>query len=269
MVWMTKTILVVVLFLSALLWAAEARAEISIGAGVERFSWSEYLSTGERVVSEPGARSVFLSSWIQEKREGPLFGANIKLSNGTVTYNGQEQLTGKSVQTQTTYSDLTIEGNLVFRSLLRSVSGLNLQTSLGLDHWTRNIGGGQVEIYNILFIKIGPSWRPSIDKEGIHMGGGAKYPIYTLEDAYLPNQGYDQNPYLHPGQNFSFYLEGGYRFNSGWELSAYYDTFRFSKSPVELVTKQGTIYYEVWQPESTMDLVGLLLTIHLPEPSSQ
>ncbi|MFI5305595.1 MAG: hypothetical protein ACHQYP_12475, partial [Nitrospiria bacterium] len=70
--------------------------------------------------------------------------------------------------------------------------------------------------------------------------------------------GFDQNPILHPGKQLSLYLNLGYRLNSRWEGRLYYDSYHFSESPRENVTQGGAPAGYVFQPESIMNLIGLM-----------
>ncbi|MHB8483313.1 MAG: hypothetical protein ACYDBV_11370 [Nitrospiria bacterium] len=251
-----------------------AQAELSVGVGPEYFLWREFNPNGSQALEESGFRGVAQLHWQQEKPGGVLFGYEGKLYLGTVTYNGQTLVPPyQPVTTDTAYSGIKNEGVIIFRIPYNNPYTLDLMTSLGWDHWSRDINpqnSNQLEEYDILFLKLGPLLQYQRTNKKLSFGAGGKFPLYTYENAHINtvcsnlsvtdpqfSNCVNKNPPLHPGQQLSFYANIEYGFNSLWSVKLYYDSYRFSKSSYETETQHG-----FYQPESSMDLIGLQALYH-------
>lgn len=247
-----------------------ALVSASAGAGIEHFSWKEFDSTGQQVLEEMGYRAVFRLHLNQVRNDQFLLGYSGKLYGGIVNYNGETQdVPHIPVNTDTRYLGLQNEGLIARRYTLASGLLLDLNAGLGWDFWRRNIRNPfsdsyQIESYSIFYLKAGPGLSyPFGHNQSISIDFGGKLPFYTFENAYLNTLGYDQNPLLHPGLRGSLYLNAGYRINNDFEILAEYDTYRFVQSQQELVSKNGLLYL-VFQPESSMDLIGIQIRYRIP-----
>lgn len=244
-----------------------AAADFSVGLGPEYFLWREFNSNGLQALEESGIRSDIGVSWKQHADHGFLIGYTGKLYFGQVSYNGQTLFPPyQPVTTNTIYEGIQNEGLLIFRKPIEDLASLDLVTSFGWDHWTRNINPGnsnQLEDYDILYVKIGPVFT-FLEGQKPWIGLGIKYPVSTFENAHITDLGFDQNPILHPGREPSFYLSMGCQFIANWEGEVYYDSYRFSESPRENVTSTVFSSGVVYQPQSNMDLFGIRAVYRFP-----
>jgi len=244
-----------------------ARGEISVGFGPEYFLWREFNTNGSQALDESGFRGTLNLNVEENRNQDFLFAYAGKLYFGTVLYNGQTLFPPyQPVNTDTSYIGFQNEGKLVFRQPMKNQFSLDLVTSLGWDHWTRNIDPGhsnQLEKYDIVFLKFGPLFS-HLNENKPWIGFGLKFPVLTFEDAHINSLGFDQNPILHPGGQVSFFFNIGYSITTHWELQFYYDSYRFSESPKENVTSSVVSSGQVFQPQSDMDLFGALAMFRFP-----
>ena len=230
-----------------------ASAEWSGSAGVEYFNWKESITP---TVKETGPRVALGLNWTQNKEAGWLAAYRLKVYKGNVDYEGAFLFTGTPVSSRTHYFGYTNEIQGIYRTADRS---FEFVSGLGWDSWQRNLSPQQEEDYDIYYVRLGININTRT-KQGFFGGGGAKFPIYTTEDAHLQSIGADQNPRLHPGRDLSLYGELGYRINPKWDLIGYYDSFRFRQSNVVTVSANAIApgaSFIVFQPQSRMDIVGL------------
>ena len=206
-----------------------ANASWSLGAGIENYTWQEFPVAGFMNPKETGKRHAVHLKWIQDVEKGILFGYQGKFYGGTVNYDtytttvsGVPSVTTYTpVSTETSYSGIAHEGQLIYRSDLASFK-LDLLAGVGFDLWQRgnrnmnmdpdeedNANRIQAEDYTILFWRAGINLGPSAKDKGLHIGGGLKYPFWTSEDAKLDRLGYYTNPSIKPGRDFSRYAELG------------------------------------------------------------
>ena len=133
---------------------------------------------------------------------------------------------------------------------------LNLVAGLGVDYWQRTLPfTSQREDWTVLYARLGletARWH------GLFAGAGIKYPLQTDEDAHFMDAGFDQNPMLHPGRELSLYADIGFRVSRRWQLTGYYDSYRFAQSPMVPLTS-GSSAFIAYQPRSSMDVLGLRL----------
>jgi hypothetical protein len=240
------------LALTSLLAAAPAHAEWSVNAQVERFRWTEQVSGPE--VVESGGRAGIGLSWTDDAQRGLIMRYRGTLYAGSVRYRGQLQFSGTPSQATTDYAGIRNELQGLYRAEADSVLGL--VGGIGLDYWQRSLSfTSQREDWAVLYARAGIEtgrWH------GLFAGAGVKFPLKTLEDAHFTDAGFDRNPELRPGRELSLYADLGYRMSRRWQLTAYYDSYRFAQSPVVMLTS-GTSAFTAWQPRSTMDVVGLRL----------
>jgi hypothetical protein len=243
---------------------------VSVGAGPEYFSWKEFDSAGRQVLEEKGYRA---AAWLHldQVRNAPiLFGYSGKLYGGIVNYDGETlDIPPIPVTTDTGYFGLQNEGSVTWHYSMPSGVLFDLKSAIGLDLWRRSIknpfsNSEQIEDYAIYYLKIGPGFSYSFARnQNLWMNVGGKIPVYTFENAHLNMLGFNQNPFLHPGKQPWFYLILGCRMNARWEIAGEYDSYRFSQSLKEPVTKNG-VPFLVYQPESHMDLIGIHASYYFP-----
>ena len=122
-------------------------------------------------------------------------------------------------------------------------------------------GGGsfasdQMEDWGVVYARLGVELGPQAGKPGWIAAGGLKYPFYTYENAHLTDLGFDQNPTLTPGKEWSAYASIGYRIGAHWSVVGYYDSYRFQQSASVQATLNGQ-QYSIYQPKSSMDVLGV------------
>lgn len=244
---------VVVVVIGLLAASAPARAEWSVNAQIERFHWNEEISPPPDV-NENGGRAGVGLTWNQDKDVGFRLRYRGTLYAGSVKYKGQQLITGTPAQATSDYAGIVNELHALYRPT--EESWLQLVGGLGFDYWRRTLPfTSQREDWSVFFARFGLETRTWL-KRGFFAGVGAKFPLYTDQDAHFMDQGFDQNPHLRPGRELSGYAELGYRFSQRWKLTGYYDSYRFAQSPNVSLTSGG-VGFIAWQPRSTMDVVGL------------
>ncbi|MES1981923.1 MAG: hypothetical protein V4443_05535 [Pseudomonadota bacterium] len=258
---MTKIILCCALVAPAM-YSTTVAAAWDIGGGAEMYSWVEITSAaGEtRKPKELGFRKAFSFNWEQDDVRDVMLGYRGKVYLGTVNYDTYIQMNGSPndgdpVSTTTQYLGMTHEGQMTYRSSFGSYR-LDYVGAAGWDWWKRTIGYSQVEDYSILFVRGGIAFDQPARGSGWHGGGGLKYPFFTREDSHLDAQGFNSNPILTPGKDISFYAEISYRISKQLDVVGYYDSWRFSKSNV-VISSNSSGSFHIWQPESSMDAIGL------------
>lgn len=234
----------------ALAAAGAASADWSVGGGFESFRWKESTSPA---VKESGLRFTLDLTWQQSKDPGLSAAYNIKFYNGNVDYTGAFIGTSVPVSGETHYRGLVNE----IQAIYRTPQNVNFVLAAGWDRWNRELTATQEESWDVLYAKLGANFNAPA-RQGVFGSAGVKYPVYTRENAHLTAAGFDQNPRLKPGKDFSFYATLGYRANPSWDVMAYYDSYRFKESNHVAVTSGGALF-EVFQPKSEMDVFGLKL----------
>jgi hypothetical protein len=127
----------------------------------------------------------------------------------------------------------------------------------GADIWRRQFSDSdQAEDWGVIYARFGAELGPSQGKPGLIAALGLKYPVYTYENANLTEIGFDQNPTLTPGKDWSAYASIGYRINGTWSVVGYYDSYRFKESQTVQATLNGT-QYTLFQPKSSMNVLGI------------
>ena len=239
------------LALVGLLMAVPAHAEWSVNVQIERFKWNEQL-TPPPDVDETGGRAGVGWSWQMDEESGFRYRYRGGLYAGSIKYQGQT-FTGTPAQGTSDYAGIVNEVHVLYRA---PDSWLQLVAGVGFDYWQRTFPStSQREDWSVWFTRFGVetgTWT----KRGFFAGAGAKYPIYTNENAHLTDAGFDQNPELRPGRELSGYAEVGYRLSPRWKFTGYYDSYRFAQSPDVQLTA-GPRAFVASQPRSAQDVIGL------------
>ena len=233
---------------------APAWADWSASAGVEGFHWKETTTPG---VKENGLRWALDLSWVQHKEPGFTPGYNLKYYVGNVDYTGAFIGTGAPISGETHYRGFTNEFQTIYRGAQNPV---DFFLALGWDHWDRRLSAAQEENWDVLYTRLGVNVN-SLVKQGVFGSLGVKYSAWTRENANLTSIGFNENPRLRPGKDFSFYGTVGYRMSPAWDVVMYYDSYRFKQSNSVAVTSGGAGFI-VFQPESKMDVLGVKLQHH-------
>jgi hypothetical protein len=236
-----------------LLMAASARAELTVFAGVEYFNWQEETTPS---VQETGPLLAGGLIWIQDREQGLLFGYRGEIYFGQVNYSGAELFTGTPATTNVEYFGVLNEGQLRYRFPLKGNEHLDAVLAAGADLWRRQFPGNQMEDWAVLYARLGAELGPRPGKPGWLAAVGLKYPVYTHENAHLTDIGFDQNPTLTPGKDWSAYASIGYRISAHWSVVGYYDSYRFQQSSSVQATFNGQ-QFSIFQPQSSMDVIGV------------
>lgn len=237
-----------------LLIAATARAELTVFAGVEYFNWQEDTTPS---VKENGPLLAGGLIWIQDKENGLLFGYRGEIYFGQVNYDGADLFTGTPLTAKVDYFGVLNEGQLRYRFPSRGSEHVDAVLAVGADLWRRQFSDSdQKEDWGVIYARLGAELGPRAGKPGWLAALGLKYPVYTYENAHLTNIGFDQNPTLTPGKDWSAYASIGYRIDAQWSVVGYYDSYRFQQSPSVQATLNGTSY-SLDQPKSSMNVLGI------------
>jgi hypothetical protein len=244
-----KRVLAIALGAASLSAASAAWADWSVGAGFESFRWKESTTP---TVKESGLRWALDLTWAQSKEPGLSAGYNLKFYQGKVDYTGATLFGNLPISTEVDYRGLTNE----IQAIWRTSSTVDAVFAAGWDRWERKLqASGQQEDWDVLYVKLGASMAANV-KTGVIGSIGAKYPVWTRENANFPSIGATDNPRLRPGKAVSLYGTLGYRVNPRWDVIAYYDSYRFKESNVVAVPFPGVIQGFI-QPESKMDVFGM------------
>jgi hypothetical protein len=224
-------------------------AQFTLGAGVEYFSWTEDTQPIE--VKERGPLAVLTIGYTQIKPAGWLFAYRGELYFGEVDYDGALLFAPNvPLSSETRYVGTAHEGQLRYRT-----RAFDVLAALGIDVWNRRLSANQEEDYRVVFVRLGIEHVNA--QRGWLFGAGAKYPVWTQEDAHFTDLGFDQNPKLNPGKDVSGFAHVGFRFNPNWALIGYADGFRFKESNKVSVTTNGVPQGVFVQPASDLYVIGV------------
>jgi hypothetical protein len=241
---------------------------LSFEAGAEGFSWREY-DQGRRLLAETGPRLRLSAAYgnVLTATSGLLFDLSITGQAGEVDYDGQDN-SGRFVASHTRYHGYGVEAQVGYRHDL-SAAGLALDVfgGLNLTGWRRDIRSGVnslgqavagfVEDYTILSGRLGIGLLHSAGSIPARLVVGATLPVDIDEDLAVRGRSIT----LHPGRRTSAF--------ASWQLSLapavdgspfgtylrlYWESRRLDPSPARAVDDLS-----VWQPESHMDVFGLVL----------
>jgi hypothetical protein len=230
------------------------------------FTWSEF-SNGRRLLKESGALyagGLLVDAAVPLQASSSLvLRAKEEIFGGVVDYDGetQEQV---PVKTKVSYLGTKQELDLGYRYEAQSWD-LGPRAGLGYRWWLRGLQNstsaagepvsGYTEYWRIGYLRLGARghYRP---ETGISLfaEGGAKYPFYIANSADPFGTGAKT---FRPGGRWSGYAEAGVTYGQ-LRLSASYEGFRFSPSPV-VFALHGGVLEPLRQPESSSDLLGLNL----------
>jgi hypothetical protein len=233
-----------------------AQADYGMWAGVEYLHWQE--ETSPIKVAEKGPLAAFGFNWTQEKPAGWLFAYRGKLYLGSVRYEGALLFSPSTPASGTTdYSGMEHEAQVKWR-VAKENYNIDPLIGLGINTWNRELSANQKEMYTVLYVRTGVEFERAVPN-GINGAVGVRYPLFTDENAYFNNSGYDNNPHLKPKGQLSAFANIGYRFTQELELTGYYESIKFDTSDPVSVNLNGTLFGHFYQPASTMNIFGLRL----------
>lgn len=250
---------------------ADSGPRFGIQLGVEELNWTEEdpNQASRQLLEENGPRlaaNLSLDNFTRPA-EGVVYALEVRGYYGEVDYDGETQA-GVPLRTEVLYTGGLAEGRIGYRfPVIWGGYGLDILAGLGGEYWTRDIqdatdaNGTQVagyeEEYTVSYAKAGLALAELSGRRWYgRLEVGARYPL-TIDERIEAF-----NADLSPGSNISAYAayEVSKRTDGGnWAgLTIYYESYRFSESPVE-----NTAGGPILQPESDMDVVGLRFGIFL------
>ena len=253
-------------------------------AGLEHFKWEEFdPNDGSKLLTESGTREMvsgFIGNTLKANRHF-IYRGEAKLYFGTVNYDGGTQeyrnQPSVSVQSDTTYSGIKVEGEAGFRTgEVDSSFAWDFVGRYGVDSWVREIAASRAsdgtptgkaqEEYTILNLSVGtgPNWR-SGNWQG-RLIAGLKYPFYTYEYVSKDYTNYDRDVTLEPKGQISPFLNFNNNIlltNRLWlTIEAFYDSYRFNQSDSVIVLDYYDGFYKsVVQPKSQQDNYGVQIGV--------
>jgi hypothetical protein len=237
-----------------------AQAGWEVGSGLEDYHWVEFPQAS-RNPEEDGMRSALFINWTQERDQGVVLTWHGKFYGGSVSYDTYLISSGEPITTKTDYGGGSSEAQMRYRTALAG-NKLDYIGGLGVEAWRRSIssiGGNQIEDYMILYMRTGMGLAQSVKAAGMHGEFGFKYPLATRENAHLDISGYTTNPKIYLGRLVSAYAEFGYRITPNFDVVAYFDTWRFGRSPNVYAEDKLGATWTIHQPQSNMDALGIKL----------
>jgi hypothetical protein len=244
----------------------------TVNVGIESFRWTEH-DGGQRLLRETGPRLTLGIAQDNLLHDDPArrYAAEVRGYIGFIDYDGQTQ---EGIPARTDVDYYGVSGEIM--GVVRPAAGtsrVDLLGGVGADVWIRDIQNGVAddgsvalgyrEDYFILYGKLGPGFRFQNGATRSYLQFGVKYPFYTYEKVHLSSIGFDSDVELKPGRKLSGYAK--WRMSRGregekprFDVSIYYDSFRFSASDSKTVSASGD-RFSVFQPESRMDVLGARL----------
>lgn len=238
-------------------------SRVHVEAGVEHYVWQEFDANGRRLLRERGPRlslGVGMDD-LGRASAGRIYALRGRLYLGQVNYDGQTQ-SGVPLASDTNYLGANQEASVGYR--FGSGYGFDVLAAMGADEWRREIAssvasnglatGRATEDYFVLYGKAGVGAYAVHGRWHQHLQVGVKRPLYSREYSQ------DFGVTLAPKAQTSWY--GQWEVNYGLSgarrvgLRLYYDSLRFEPSNHQPATINGSAY-EVWQPQSRMDVWGL------------
>ena len=231
----------------------------AIALGLEYFRWQEFLSNGQRLLTEQGPRAVLRLDYDAGARlpQRYILRFRAKAYAGLVDYNGQDS-NGYFVASDTDYRGLQGELQVGLRRQLSAQRSLALMTAVGADVWRRRIAdssnslaqpvSGFLEDYRLTFARIGLASEHRQGRYLTTFALGLRRSLSVDEDITISAQALR----LHPGRNWSAYA--GMTFQSGRrQIEISYEGLRFDPSAAVLTA--GSVL--VWQPRSEADIITI------------
>ncbi|MEE8388559.1 MAG: hypothetical protein V3R65_08280 [Acidiferrobacterales bacterium] len=236
-------------------------ADYQLGAGVEYFSWREYIATCPRILEERGPR-FFLSLNEVDHEPGKWdYRFQGKVYAAAVLYDGFYQNCAPLTAT-TTYIGAIAEAGITRwlgePSPRQRLPQLGINFGLGFDTWRRTIvtSGGYSEDYAIGFARLGLAAKRGKDWSA---QAGIKHPFSTYEVAHLQAAGFSSDAVLRPKGAYSYFANIKYQPSRRYTLLIYYDGYRFNASDSVPISGCPTSPCAVHQPTSHQDTVGFTL----------
>ena len=240
----------------ALAVAAAAAAELSVR--YERWTWTEEDRDGTRLLREEGP---LLGLGIAAERPGAgAWSAAGRLDAflGEVDYDGSTQA-GEPVETTTEYYGIIAEADARRVYALGEALELRPRAGFGWRSWLRRIdnsgrfSNGYDESWNSAYGLLGAELRHRVGDAAVFAGATCRAPVFNRVRYHLTTAGGDDNVTVEPGREPGWRVEAGIE-RGAWTLCAFFERMDFPRSDAEVIPP-----FEVFQPESRGEVVGLRL----------
>lgn len=231
--------------------AAEARAEVSAGAGLRYFRWSE--ETTPIAVRESGPVFAVVLG-LAQRSDGPVrFAYRGDGGLGVGDYQGSFLGSPRvPVSTTTLFATMAHEGQI----RLRAPRELEIVGGLAFEWWHRQLGLREQEDYRTSSVDLAVE-RADRSPRGWSGGAGVRLPLGIREDAHFTDQGYDRDPILEPGKQAGFFGHARDRFTSHLALVGSAQVSRLGASSAVVLTMAGRPAATAFQPATTLLVLGI------------
>lgn len=239
--------------------------------GLEYFAWEEFNDADQSLLEEIGSRVVFgaLKGNVLHPGATALYEVQLRNYFGDVLYDGQTQ-SGQPLETDVEYRGNQLRIALGARrhiEVLGLIDAVDVVGALGVEHWSRDIEDGVTstgvravgikEDYYVRYQEFGIGVAQFRGARAAHLLAGARKPLETREGVAI----FDGPVTLSPGREWSMFARLRSTVPSPFKgaktaISAYYEGYRFSKSPA-VATSIGGQAVQVLQPKSNMDMLGV------------
>lgn len=236
--------------LASCLTTVRARAQWSVDATVEHFSWREHTSPIE--VHETGPRVVLGVGYVLPRARGALLAYRGTVYGGNVDYSGSFQFDVAQAARGTSGYVGTTQG---VELRYRWPGAVDALAGLDVDLWRRSLGTSQREDYRILSARLGVD-HIAVRSSRVTAGGGLRWLLLTAEKSTIKEGGFTYRLLLSPGLGVNPFLHVGYRVAPRITVIATMDGMRLGQSDPLAVRRNGQPQAVVFQPASDLDVLG-------------
>ncbi|MBJ6726519.1 hypothetical protein [Geomesophilobacter sediminis] len=232
------------------------------------FTWREYEGGGGRRILKESGPLAAGGVKVDQRTDYWHLQEHLQIFGGAVGYKGETQA-GVPISLNVDYvgydASMLSGGRLPTR-----VGSFEPFAGIGYRWWARNLHDtrtssgtpvyGYTERWENWYAKIGGRWDGSIAPAAkLYLEGGAKNPFFVANRVNFTGVG---DVTFRPVGRWAPFGEAGVSWGR-WQLTASYEGFRFSQSPLTSVrTSTGTSIY--LQPDSSSDIWGLQLGYRFP-----
>lgn len=263
----TGAVVITCSLFSILFPVAASAGEAHVYGAVSSFTWEEFEDNGSKLLKESGPLFGIGYGYRTVVSEAMTLQPGAELFFGNVDYDGRTQ-SGVPVQSSVDYLGLRLKFELGGLVPLQNddLAGPSLEpfAGIGVLVWKRDINNataangttavGYREDWTTVHLRLGLRGRSAeTDRMRIFGEAGLKLPVFNRNTARLSNAGLGSDVTMRPGNELSFFAEGGLQ-SGRVRASVFYDGMRFSRSN-DVVS--GSFVYH--QPRSTSDLIGVKL----------
>jgi hypothetical protein len=246
-------------------------SQYALEVGAELFRWQEFDDGGKRLLTEQGPRFSLAASAnnLVRREPGLIYLSTVRIYGGQVQYDGQDD-SHAYVSSDTRYGGWNAELGMGYRVMgEQDVYAVDVYAAAGTERWRRNVlnsqnatgiaTSGSAEDYAVDYGRAGLGFAHKVYDSDGYLNFGVRIPLSVREDTSINSHSVHLNPRPRgsPFISYKLSLRPTTRDQPfGAFVKLYYDGYRFGKSKVKSIP---TLL--VWQPESSMDAVGLTLGV--------